>query len=496
MTEEEEIHRLRKENADLHEAYARLWEESQQKERHIEELEGRLLSALLRIEELERRLGKDSHNSHKPPSSDGWKHQPRPHQKTSRPSGGQPGHQGHALAQVEEQDEVIVHRPAECSTCHRELAEVAGHVSERRQIHELPDLLLRVTEHRVETVCCPRCGHPTRGQFPANVRAPAQYGPRVQALVVYLSQFQLLPMERVCEVWEDLFGCALSEGTLASWVQEAARTLSPSLLILKELLLRSHIDHVDETGGRIKGILHWFHVNATAWLTFYSWHRKRGQAAMNEIGVLPNYTGRAIHDRLSSYDHYGCEHSLCGAHLLRDCVAVAEQGKQSWAQAMYELLRRMCQVAGQWRAQGATALPQAERDAFVLQYFEILRQGFATNRALSPPEQDPARQKPGRKKQEAAKNLLDALLKRAEQVLAFLDDLSIPFTNNLAERDLRMIKIQQKISGTFRSEQGATAFCAIRSYLSTMRKQGRSMLDAMTAVFNRSPFPIAWEPGT
>lgn len=217
---------------------------------------------------------------------------------------------------------------------------------------------------------------------------------------------------------------------------------------------------------------------------------------MDEIGVLPNYTGRAVHDRLRSYDHYGCEHSLCGAHLLRDCVAVAEQGKQSWAQAMYELLRRMCQVAGQWRAQGATALPQAERDAFVLQYFEILQQGFAANRTLSPPEQDPARQKPGRKKQEAAKNLLDALLKRAEQVLAFLDDLSIPFTNNLAERDLRMIKVQQKISGTFRSEQGATAFCAIRSYLSTMRKQGRSMLAAMTAVFEGSPFSIAWEPGT
>lgn len=134
---------------------------------------------------------------------------------------------------------------------------------------------------------------------------------------------------------------------------------------------------------------------------------------MNEIGVLPNYTGRSIHDRLSNYDHYDCEHSLCGAHLLCDCVAVAEQGKQSWAQAMYELLRLMCQAAGQWRAQGATALPQAERDAFVLQYFEILRQGFVANRALSPPEQDPARQKPGRNKQEAAKNLLDALLKRA-----------------------------------------------------------------------------------
>lgn len=314
----------------------------------------------------------------------------------------------------------------------------------------------------------------------------------MQALAVYLSQFQLLPMERTQELCGDLFGAHLSEGTLANWLQDAAHTLGPSMLILKQLLLRSRVEHVDETGARIKGVLHWFHVTATKWLTLYCWHRKRGQEAMNEIGILPNYTGRLIHDRWSSYDGYRCAHSVCGAHLLRDCLWVAEHDQQSWAQAMHDLLLRMCQIAEQWRARGAKAVPKTERDGLVLQYFELLQQGFAAHQQLSPPPF----KKQGRPKQSDAKNLLDALLKRAEQVLAFLDDLSVPFTNNQAERDLRMIKVQQKISGNFRSVQGATAFCVIRSYLSTMRKQGRSMLAAMTAVFEGSPFPIAWEPGT
>lgn len=217
---------------------------------------------------------------------------------------------------------------------------------------------------------------------------------------------------------------------------------------------------------------------------------------MDAIGILPDYVGRAMHDRLSSYDHYACEHSICGAHLLRDCLLIAERDHQPWAQNMYDLLLRMCQTTATFRAMGAPRLPQVERDSLVLQYFEILQQGFAAHRMLASPPDAPVPKKPGRPKQTDAKKLLDALLSRAEQILAFLDDLSVPFRNNLAERDLRMIKVQQKISGPFRSEQGATAFCVIRSYLSTMRKQGRSMLAAMTAVFEGAPFAIAWEPGT
>lgn len=487
---EEEIAQLKQANADLKEEVVR-------KERRIEELEGQLMGALLRIEELERRQAKDSHNSSKPPSSDSLGRKSRKQRKESGKSrGGQRGHVGHALQAVENPDQVIQHRPVHCETCHCSLSEEMGQVKERRQIMDLPELRLQVTQHQVQAICCPECEHVTTARFPEGVNAPAQYGPRLQALAVYLSQYQLLPLERICELLADLQLCQLSQGTLVNWIARAGSTLQPCMQTLKELLVSSSLNHVDETGGHIKGLLHWFHVNATKWLTLYSWHRKRGKAAIEAIGILPEYQGRAVHDRLASYDGYPCKHSVCGAHLLRDCLFVAEQEKQPWAQAMFDLLEGMVKATEQWRAQGAKALPKVERDSWVAQYFGILSDGFAAHMACAPPQTSIGPKKTGRRKQDASKNLLDALLKRAEQVLAFLDDFAVPFTNNLAERDLRMIKLQQKISGTFRSEEGATAFCTIRSYLSTMRKQGRCMLEALAAVFKGSPFPIAWQPGT
>lgn len=299
-------------------------------------------------------------------------------------------------------------------------------------------------------------------------------------------------MERVCEALDDLCQCHLSEGTVVNWIAEAAKQLEPTIQRLKTLLVAGPLQHADETGIRIKGLLHWVHVNATRWLTLYSWHRKRGHEALEQIGIWPRFAGRAMHDRWASYDHYACAHSLCGAHLLRDCLYVAEQEKQPWAQEMFDLLLNMAKAAEQWRSRDARAIPKEERENWIAQYFTVLVAGFAAHAAQAPPESCTLPKKSGRKKQEASKNLLDALLKRAEQVLSFLNDLSVPFTNNLAERDLRMIKVQQKISGTFRSAEGATAFCIIRSYLSTMRKQGRSMLGAMAAVFAGSPFPVAW----
>lgn len=486
---EEEASQLRQENAKLKEGLVR-------KDQRIEELEGLLTSALLRIEELERRLVKDSHNSSKPPSSDGFKRKGKKREASSKAKGGQVGHVGHRREMVETPDEVVIHRPNHCEACQCELGGVDGQIKERRQIHELPVLRLVGTEQQVEMLTCPKCQHQTVGTFPNDVPAPTQYGPRVQALAVYVSQDQLLPMERIGEVFEDLLSCSFSEGTLANWIQEAARTLAPTMHTLKSLLLAQKLDHVDETGARVQGLLHWFHVNSTRRLTLYHWHRQRGQKAMDAIGILPAYTGRAIHDRWSSSDHYPCAHSVCGAHLLRDCLLIAERDHQSWAQEMHDLLVRMSQTSARFRAAGMRQLPQAERDSLVLQYFAILEQGFAFHRMHAPSPDTPLSKKPGRRKQADAKNLLDALLARAEQVLAFLDDLTVPFTNNLAERDLRMVNVQQKISGSFRCAEGATAFCVIRSSLSTMRMQGRSILVAMTAVFDGSPFPIAWEPGT
>lgn len=224
--------------------------------------------------------------------------------------------------------------------------------------------------------------------------------------------------------------------------------------------------HADETGMRVAGQLRWLHVNSTGWLTHLAWHAKRGRQALEAIGIWPRFHGRAMRDRWASYDHYRCAQSICGAHLVRDCVYVYEQEQQPWADDTADLLVSMARAADQWRQRGAKAVPAEERDAWVAQYFDLLASGFAAQPQLSA-EEIPKRG--GRRKQTPAKNLLDDLLRRAEQVLAFLDDLSIPFTNNQAERDLRMVKVQQKIAGTFRTEEGATAFCRIRSYLSTMR---------------------------
>jgi len=487
MTEEEA--------RELKAAYASLKDQAEQKDRRIEELEAFLMRALLRVEELERRLGKDSHNSSKPPSSDGLGRKlGKPRKNSGKPSGGQRHHPGQTLMQVVTPDTVVTHRPTHCQACHFDLQQEAGRVKERRQVHDLPELHLRVQEHRLEEICCPACQHLTAASFPAGVDAPAQYGPRVQALAVYLSQFQLVPLERTCEALADLCQCHLSQGTLVTWIAKAAKTLSPTVQRIKTLLIASPLQHADETGIRVKGLLHWMHVNGTRWLTFYSWHRKRGREALGQIGIWPNFQGRAMHDRWASYDQYGCAHSWCGAHLLRDCLFVAEQEKQPWGQVMFDLLLEMVNATNRWRSQGAKQMPKEEQEHWIAQYFSVLASGFAAHTAQAPPEQSPRPKRQGRKKQEASKNLLDALLKQADRVLGFLEDLTVPFTNNLAERDLRMVKVQQKISGTFRSEDGATAFCIIRSYLSTMRKQGRSMLGAMAAVFAGSPFSVAWGP--
>jgi transposase len=276
-----------------------------------------------------------------------------------------------------------------------------------------------------------------------------------------------------------------------TWVQHAAQQLEPTVARIAEWLSAGSLQHADETGVRVAGKRRWLHVNGTRFLTHLAWHAKRGRQALEDIGIWPRFRGRAMRDRWASYDHDPCAHSICGAHLVRDCVYVNEQEQQLWAEEMADLRLRMAEAAEEWRRRGAHVLPAEERDAWVAQYFDLLASGFA---AQPLPSAEDIPKRGGRRKQSAAKNLLDELLRRANQVLAFLDDLSIPFTNNQAERDLRMVKVQQKIAGTFRSEEGATAFCRIRSYLSTMRKQGHAMLAPLAAVFAGQPLPIAWAP--
>jgi transposase len=301
----------------------------------------------------------------------------------------------------------------------------------------------------------------------------------------------LLPTARTCEALAALCGCQLAEATLLQWSEMAAERLAPTVERIAELIAAGRLQHADETGICVYGMLHWLHVNCTRWLTHLGWHPSWGRQAMDGIGIWPRFAGRGMHDRFASYDGYDCAHSICGAHLIRDCAAVAEQEQQEWASEMHDFLLDLHEACQHWRLLGLPAVPTLERNDWVARYFEILAAGYA---AQPPPSAAAAGSRKGRPRQSKARNLLDALLLRAEQVLTLLDDLRIPFPNNQAERDLRIAKVQQKVSGTFRSASGATAFCSIRSYLSTMHKQGHSMLAALTAVFHGHPLPVAWAP--
>src|SRR5229473_2364222 len=481
MTNEEELQALREENRTLKALVAELLP-----------LKEQLAQATARIKELEERLAKDSRTSSKPPSSDGLARQPRSSRRPSgkRP-GGQAGHPGHTLSMVEQPDEVVCHRPEVCSQCSADLSRVPGRVAERRQVLDVPEIRLLAQEHQLEAIGCPTCHTTSLGSFPASVSAPVQYGPHLQALAVYLHQGQLLPTARTCEALAALCGCQISEGTLIQWSELAAERLAPTVERIAELIVASHLQHGDETGIRVYGMLHWLHVNCTRLLTHLAWHSSRGREAMDEIGIWPRFAGRGMHDRFVSYDAYACVHSICGAHLVRDCAGVAQQEHQEWAVEMQDFLLDLHDACQEWRLLHLSAVPAIERDEWVARYFEILAAGYA---AQPPPLMSSAGSHKGRQKQSKAKNLLDALMARADQVLALLDDLRIPFTNNQAERDLRWAKVQQKIAGTFRSATGVTAFCRIRSYLSTMHKQGHPMLSALTAVFHGQPLPVAWGP--
>ncbi|GAC1629942.1 MAG: hypothetical protein NVS4B11_29290 [Ktedonobacteraceae bacterium] len=355
MTQEERIAQLEQENAELRKQLAKAYQQITQLSERLQRVEGQLV--------------KDSHNSSKPPSSDGLKRKPRSQrQRSEKQTGGQPGHPGCTLMQVTTPDEVVQPRPMVCMHCQQPLEGVVGQLKERRQVHDLPEIRLLVREHQVEQVCCPACQAVSQGSFPAEVEAPVQYGAKLRALGVYLHEYQLVPLARVSELLTDLCGCEVSEGTVLTWVQGVAERLAPVVGQIADWLSVSPLQHADETGVRIAGKLHWLHVNSTHFLTHLAWHSKRGRKALEDIGIWPRFGGRSMRDRWVSYDHYGCAQSICGAHLVRDCVYVGEQEQQLWATEMADLLLSMAGAADEWRKLGADAVPLEERDAWIAHY--------------------------------------------------------------------------------------------------------------------------------
>jgi len=433
-----------------------------------------------RIAELERRLGLNSANSGKPPSSDGVKKPPRTRssrEPSGKKPGGQKGHKGETLWQVAEPDSIVDHFPASCTACGAAVTPAmrAGHSA--RQVFDLPEPPpLVVIEHRAHDCVCAGCGARTRASFPDGVNAPVQYGPRIAALVTYLLHYQLLPEDRLAELLADLFGIRLVAATIARMSRTCAARLQDFAVTVRDLVAGAAVKHMDETGLRIGGQTQWLHVACTAWLTFYRVCAKRGS-------LLADVTGIVVHDHWLPY--YGIPdvlHALCNAHHLRELKALIEIEKEDWARKMHRLLRRACHAVNLARERGSPlkpcliALIQRRYDAFVAE-------GLAFHEAQSPLRPDAAPQgcrRRGRKARRTGHNLLLRFASRRDDVLRFLADPNVPFTNNQAERDVRMMKVKQKISGSFRSLDGALDFAVIRSFISTAKKQGWNVLQTLT----------------
>jgi transposase len=427
-----------------------------------------------RLAELERRLGLNSSNSGKPPSSDGLKRPVRVsslREPSGKSTGGQKGHPGETLCQVEKPDATIDHYPEACAACGEALtaAMATDHVA--RQVFDLPKPTpLIVTEHRAHGCRCAACGTQTRAAFPEGVIAPVQYGKRISAFVLYLLHYQLLPEKRLAALMADLFGVKLVTATIARISQDCAQRFQGFADAVRDYVAAAPVKHMDETGFRIGGKTQWLHIASTVRLTFYRVSAKRGS-------LLAKVTGIVVHDHWKPYyTMIGVLHALCNAHHLRELKALVEIEKEDWARRMQRLLRRACHATNLAREQGVSLKPGliALLDRC---YDAILAEGLAFHEGQ--PALAKARRR-GRPPRRVGHNLLLRLTTRKQDVLRFLTDLSVPFTNNVAEGDGRMMKLRQKISGGFRSELGAKDFAVIRSVLSTARKQGWSMLQTLT----------------
>ena len=429
-----------------------------------------------RVAELEARLAKDSHNSHKPPSSDGLKKTRSQRESSGKAPGGQAGHPGHGLKRVSTPDAVIEHRLPEHCACGARLAPALA--CERRQVFDIPVAHFAVTEHRTWAAHC-RCGREHHSAFPDGVDQWVQYGPNVKALAVHLAQGQLLPLARTAQLIEQLYGLPLSAATVHAWIGEAARRLAPDVDRIAQALIQAPVAHADESGLRVAARLAWLHTVADDTLTWYGVHAKRGAPAMQAQGILPKRHGVLVHDCWGPYWQMPGEHALCNAHLIRELVFIHETTALAWPQRLIRHLRRArdhCEAA---RRNGLPALEPRLRQRLERRYHSLLTEAQACH-----PAQARALPRRGRIKQTAAFNLVRRLTEHADAVLRFVADLAVPFTNNLGERAMRMPKVKQKISGGFRTLKGAQDFCTIRSYLDTLHKQGHNVFDALRSAFS------------
>jgi transposase len=442
------------------------------------------------VEKLERRLGKSSENSSKPPSTDDEivrasrrerREAARAERKTAgRKQGGQPGAPGAHLARRADPDVIVTHRPSSCGGCGADLAAAAVAGVVRRQVFDLPEPTVVCTEHVAEKRRC-GCGRVTTGPFPPEATAPAVWGPNVAALGLYLLVRQHLPVARCAELLGNL-GAPVSSGWVATLVPRASGRLTGWLAGLRERLAAEPVLHADETSGRMKGTLWWLHVVSTRLLTLLVAHETRGRAAVDDIGILGRRAGRLVHDRLAMYWAYGADHAICGAHVVRDLAGIAQITRhRAWCEQMTRVLLDANKACDQARQRGDPHLSPAALNAIDDAYQAAITAALAATAADRTPPPGPERD---------AANLACAFHEYQTEVLAFTRDLDVPFTNNQAESDLRMVKLQQKISGGWRTEEGIKAFADVRSYIDTTRKHGHNPLHALTQLLTNEPWTI------
>lgn len=436
-----------------------------------------------RIEELEKenmelksRLAQNSNNSNRPPSSDGLKKRPAFPRKKGKATGGQKGHKGKTLEMVASPDHVVQHAPVKCQ-CGQSLKRVMKHTIQRRQIFDLPEPKLEVTEHQLEGCFCPNCQRFNVGEFPPEAPSRVQYGNGVRALSVLLNTGLNMPLGKVRQFFADIFGYDLNDSTQLTAHQKCYDLMGPGEDRLRQLLMNSPVNHFDETGFRAEGKLHWLHNCSNSRYTYLFVHPNRGKKALDSpFSLLPFYTGWTVHDCWSSYFKYeNAKHAICGAHLLRELQALEEQGS-NWA----GLMRGLLLYAYEKSDKGSATAPDP---VFIERHYDRI-----CKRAEEEEPRARQRFKHKRAKKTKGRNLLERLVKHKPAVLAFINHAHVPFTNNQAERDVRPAKIKLKNAGSFRTLNGARIYSRIQSFISTTRKHQLNVFNELVATFNGYSF--------
>ncbi len=439
---------------------------------YVQELQEKLIKA-------EEKLNTNSKNSSKPPSKDNNK-RPNSRKKSGKSSGGQLGHKGSTLQLKEKPDTTILIEPKDCHCGH---SFTSGEViigEERRQEIDISKPTTITTEYKSIKYICPICGEIHSGEFPTHINAPIQYGPNLKTYLVYLNNFQLLPYKRTVDLLASIHNLPISQGTIDNILEEFSNKVDTPIEIIKKAIIDSEKAHADESGLRSEGKRKWLHVIGNEKYTYYYFHESRGKNAVDAADVLPHFTGTLCHDFWTTYFKFDkCEHSLCNAHHLRELQGIIDNYGYSWAKEMKVFLEEAHKLVKKAKENEEKELSCIISEELKKEYDEIIKNGFIE----TPPAPPKEKGKRGRTPKGKALCLLERLQNHKKSVVDFICDFKKPFDNNLAERDVRMIKVKEKISGTFRSDKGAQRFCKIRSLISTAIKQNQNVFDSIKNIF-------------